>query len=106
MLSAKGHDAIHVGAIGMATATDVAILQHARQTGSVIFTLDADFHTLLAMSGAGSPSVVRIRIEGLKAPALVPIIAQVLARFGPQLLAGAVVSVARRRMSSRSLPLT
>jgi predicted nuclease of predicted toxin-antitoxin system len=45
---------------------DADILAYGRQELRVVVTLDADFHTLLALSGARSPSVVRIRIEGLR----------------------------------------
>jgi hypothetical protein len=31
-----------------------------------ICTLDADFHSILAVAGAASPSVVRIRQQGLR----------------------------------------
>ena len=34
-------------------------------------TLDADFHTMLIVTGMSGPSVIRIRMEGLKGPAIV-----------------------------------
>jgi len=37
-------------------------------------TLDADFHTLMVRSNATNPSVVRIRVEGLKTPALIALL--------------------------------
>jgi predicted nuclease of predicted toxin-antitoxin system len=56
-------DAIHVGDIGMAAASDAAIIDQARQDGRIIVTLDADFHSLIATSGAAKPTVIRIREE-------------------------------------------
>jgi predicted nuclease of predicted toxin-antitoxin system len=52
---------------GSPDASDAVILDYAREEGRVIVTLDADFHTLLALTGATFPSVVRVRIEGLRA---------------------------------------
>jgi len=52
----------------VATAADADLaasrVQHARREGQTIITLDADFHALLALSNAASPSVVRIRLRG------------------------------------------
>ena len=67
LLSENGLDAVHVGELGMAGAADEAILEYARTSGSVIVTLDADFHSLLALSGASEPSVIRLRVQRLKA---------------------------------------
>ncbi|HEV3039735.1 MAG TPA: DUF5615 family PIN-like protein [Candidatus Angelobacter sp.] len=61
-----GIEAVHVGDRGLATACDSKILTFAHQEGMVVVTLDADFHTLLALSGLTGPSVVRTRIEGLR----------------------------------------
>jgi predicted nuclease of predicted toxin-antitoxin system len=50
-LQELGHDAVHVGEIGMASATDRAILEEAAQRQAVVVTFDADFHALLALRG-------------------------------------------------------
>lgn len=57
----------HVGEVSMAKAADAEILKWAVQRGAVIVTLDADFHTMLTVSRARGPSVIRLRIEGLRA---------------------------------------
>jgi predicted nuclease of predicted toxin-antitoxin system len=65
-LRKQGIEAAHVGDKGLATASDSTILECGRQEGMVVVTLDADFHALLALSGLTGPSVIRIRIEGLR----------------------------------------
>ncbi len=70
LLRDAGIDTIHLGEIEMSAAEDAEIIQRAREEGRVVVTLDADFHTLLALDEATSPSVIRIRIERLRAPAL------------------------------------
>jgi predicted nuclease of predicted toxin-antitoxin system len=62
LLCEAGIDTIHVGNIGYAAAADADILEKGRQENRVIVTLDADFHALLALTEATSPSVIRIRI--------------------------------------------
>ena len=54
-------DVLHVGEVGLSTASDSKILDFARQQGMVVVTLDADFHAMLALSGAVRPSVIRVR---------------------------------------------
>jgi predicted nuclease of predicted toxin-antitoxin system len=65
-LAAGGIAAEHVSDLGMSTWTDEAILEAGRQRNAVVVTLDADFHRLLALSRSMRPSVIRIRMEGLK----------------------------------------
>lgn len=54
-----GYECAHVGEVGMSTAADEEILALARGTNDVVVTLDADFHTILAVFGAVGPSVIR-----------------------------------------------
>jgi predicted nuclease of predicted toxin-antitoxin system len=104
-LRALGIAAEHVGDGGMAAATDEAILESARLRQMVAVTLDADFHQLLAITGATSPSVIRIRIEGLKGDQLAQVLARVLSMAAKELDVGAVVSATATRIRVRSLPI-
>jgi len=65
LLRDAGIDTIHVGEIGMSEAEDAETIQRAREQERVVATLDADFHTLLALGEATFPSVIRIRVERL-----------------------------------------
>jgi predicted nuclease of predicted toxin-antitoxin system len=67
LLRESGWDVQHVSERGMSRAADAAIIDLARLEQRMVVTLDADFHALLAVSGATGPSVLRIRDEGLKA---------------------------------------
>jgi predicted nuclease of predicted toxin-antitoxin system len=89
----------------MSAASDGEILEHALQSGRVVCTLDADFHTLLALSGAIGPSVIRIRRQGMKGEFLAALIANVLPRVEQALSRGAVVSITEQSIRFRYLPL-
>ncbi len=104
-LVAAGITAEHVGDLGMAAATDQAILEFARQQQAIVVTLDADFHQLLAAARAVTPSVIRLRIEGWKGEQLAAILVQVVAAANAELTAGAVASVSANRIRVRSLPI-
>ena len=105
LLRDAGIDAIHTGEIGYATAEDVAILERARQEDRVVVTLDADFHALLALAGASSPSVIRVRIERLRAEAIAELVQTILADWSSELERGAVLTVQPGRIRFRHLPL-
>lgn len=105
LLRATGIDTVHTGEIGLATADDEAIIQVARQQERVIITLDADFHALLALSGADKPSVVRIRIEGLRAESLATLLQALLEERSSELDKGALMTVQLERVRIRFLPI-
>ena len=98
-------DSIHVGDIGMAASTDSEILKKALDESLTVITLDSDFHTILASLGNNKPSVVRLRIEGLKAKELAGIIKNVIESVKDEILNGAAISVNKKGIRVRSLPL-
>ncbi|MBM4128107.1 MAG: hypothetical protein FJ247_12285 [Nitrospira sp.] len=104
-LRTLGLEAEHVGGLGLATATDEAILAEGIARGAIVVTLDADFHAILARSGAVQPSVIRIRMQGLKGEDVGRVINQVVQAIETDLLAGAAVTVTERRLALRRLPL-
>ena len=63
-------DAVHVSHLGMAAATDEAIIGYARTNGYIFITLNADFHSLLALSGDSVPSVLTLSLKRMKADEL------------------------------------
>lgn len=105
-LRQAGLDAVHTGETGLAEAADVEIIRRATKEGRVIVTLDADFHTLLALTQTGQPSVIRIRIEGLRAEEFCGLLQQVLPQCAEELAAGAMVSVNDYQIRVRRLPIS
>jgi predicted nuclease of predicted toxin-antitoxin system len=105
LLREAGIDTVHVGEIGCSMADDAVILQRGRDEDRVVITLDADFHALLAFSRATTPSVIRIRIEGLYGQKAADLIQAVLARCAEDVKHGAVVTVQPGRIRIRRLPL-
>ena len=95
-LRGLGYECIHVGEIGMGKAADDEILAWSLGKNAIVVTLDADFHAILAVSGASGPSVIRLRIQGLGAQEVVELVQKVLAGFGSDLKRGSLVTVNRR----------
>lgn len=104
-LAVAGIVAEHVADLGMSAADDDVILDAAVQRNAVVVTFDSDFHQVLAVSGAMSPSVIRIRMERLKGDQIAAILKQVISTANAELSAGAVVSVTPSRIRVRSLPI-
>ena len=104
-LRTAGIESIHTGEIGLATATDSDILERARIDDRIAVTLDADFHALLARSAATTPSVIRIRIQGLRGEECARLLVQVLQLCTDDLMRGSAVTVQPGRVRVRELPL-
>ena len=103
-LRLRGWQVEHVGELGMGSASDADILNYARATGAIVITLDSDFHTLLALSGAIKPSVVRIRIEGLNAARFIELLERVWPIIEQDALRGSAITITEPQIRFRSLP--
>ena len=102
-LRSAGIECTHVGEIGMSASSDIEILDYARDAGRIVVTLDADFHTILVVSGMSAPSVIRIRREGLKGAAIATIVQEVLAAYAPDLASGCMIAVKHQKTTSHLL---
>jgi predicted nuclease of predicted toxin-antitoxin system len=105
LLTQQGFDTIHVSEIEMWAAEDTEIIQKAQAENRVVVTLDADFHSILALNNFSSPSIIRIRIERLRALALTQLIIDVIHQCQDELEHGAAVTVEPNRIRIRLLPL-
>lgn len=105
MLRERGVDAVHVTDILNAAIADAVILEEARTSERVVVTLDADFHALLAVNGWSSPSVIRIRRQGLSASDVRDLVLRLIADHEAALLSGTALSVRAHLVGIRKLPL-
>lgn len=95
----------HTGNVGLGEADDPEILAWARRQGRTVVTLDADFHRHLAADRSRFPSVIRLRLEGLRAEALTSLVLEICDRAADDLSAGAAVTVGEDlRCRIRRLP--
>ena len=90
---------------GLSAAPDQQILDYARSTDRVICTLDADFHSMLAVSGAAGPSVIRIRREGLRGAEVASLLKRVCSEVEDAIKAGSAITVTERAIRLRRLPI-
>lgn len=104
-LAQLGIAVTHVSDVGLALADDPTIIDHARINRQTIVTLDADFHAILALTHAIDPSVIRIRIEGLKSQECADVIGAVINKCKQELVGGAFVTVTSTDIRVRRLPI-
>ena len=100
-----GWDAVHTGEIGLCRATDAYLLEYARNENRTIVTLDADFHAILAVESLSKPSVIRIRLEGLKGREMATLLQKIWSKIQPEVDAGAMVTVTEKSIRIKSLPI-
>jgi len=106
LLRTAGHDVVHTGDIDLAMADDRDIVKTAAQQDRVIVSADTDFGTLLAESGATSPSVVLLRLRSpRRARQLAELLLANLDAVVDDLDSGAIVVLEDERIRVRRLPI-
>lgn len=104
-LAAQGHGCRHVGDIGMAQASDVAIMEEARGNKESIVTHDLDYGHLLAFSGELAPSVIIFRLRNTHPDNLFARITSTWPEIEQPLLKGAIVVLEDAALRIRKLPI-
>ena len=96
----------HVSDIGLSRAPDRDILNAARNDSRTLVTLDADFHTMLALDGTASPSVIGVRREGLKGRELAELLFAVWPKIEKDIVRGAMITVTENSVRIHELPIS
>ena len=104
-LKSAGWEAIHWSTVGNPRAEDKEIMAWARVQKHVVFTHDLDFGTLLALTRAGSPSVIQVRTQDVTPAAIGALVVNALRQFEGTLEKGALIVLDEARARARILPL-
>ena len=106
LLTAAGHDAIHLRDRAMERATDNAVLDFARLENRILISADTDFGFLLARAGSTRPSFLLLR-RGTerRAAEQAELILDNLGEVEDELAAGCVVVLTDEHVRVRRLPL-
>jgi len=104
-LARHGWSAVHWSTIGDPSAEDSALMAWALANGSVVFTHDLDFGTMLALTHATGPSVLQVRGQSVLPEDIGPVLIAALSQYKAALAAGALVVVDTKKSRVRVLPL-
>jgi predicted nuclease of predicted toxin-antitoxin system len=104
-LNKHGHTARHWRELGPPNAPDCEIMRWAVHHGAVVLTHDLDFARLLFQSGAKLPSVIQLRLDDVRPPAIGEDVILLLKQHEESLRGGVLITVQGHRSRLRLLPL-
>ncbi|WP_375470809.1 DUF5615 family PIN-like protein [uncultured Nostoc sp.] len=82
---------IHWSTIGNPREKDAIIMEWARTNSYIVFTHDLDFGTLLAATGADTPSVIQVRAQDILPNNIENLVISALNQFESLLESGALL---------------
>lgn len=100
-----GIEAVHWSKIGDPRARDAVIMEWARTNRYIVFTHDLDFGSVLAVTGAETPSVIQVRTQDVLPTSIETLIISALRQFESELEQGALVTVDQAQSRVRVLPI-
>lgn len=105
LLRQMGYDAVNASEIGMRLSPDIDYLIRAAADGSVVATLDADFHGLLATMQMRAPSTLHLRLHNPDEWLAATVIDSICKQYPVELLAGYAVTFKNSKTRLHSLPI-
>jgi len=105
LLREHGFEAVHWSSIGATDAHDDEIMQWARDNSAVVFTHDLGFGTTLALTRAGSPSVIQVRTQDVSPRHLGRMVVSALNAHREALATGALITVDEGKSRVRILSI-
>ena len=100
-----GWAALHWSTVGRATAADTEIMHYAAKHDYVVLTHDLDFSAILAATHGDKPSVIQLRSDDISPAAIGARVIAALRQIGPELEAGALLTIGPRQVRVRMLPI-
>ena len=104
-LSRQGHDAVNATDLGLHTATDVDIIILARREGRSIITADLDYPRLLALARATDPSLILFRGGDWSERDVRDRLGAILQGISATDISQSILTVDRKRVRRRRLPI-
>lgn len=105
-LRKSGHNVRHWRELGAPNAPDIEVMDWAFRNEAIVLTHDLDFTKLLFQSGAKLPSVIQLRLDDVRPPAIGEEVIQILTQHEESLRSGALITVKDHKSRLRLLPLS
>ncbi len=106
LLRDAGWQAVHWSTVGRGNEPDVEIMAYAAEQGCVVLTHDMDFGAILAATHGEKPRVIQLRMEDVTPQMAGSRVLAALRHMEQELESGALLTVDRRQVRVRMLPLT
>jgi predicted nuclease of predicted toxin-antitoxin system len=104
MLNAAGFEAVYWNTVGPSGASDIEIMEYAKENGCAVLTNDLDFSAILAATNGQKPSVIQIRGEDIRPETLFDSVAKALSIQTGAIEKGVVISIDSGKVRVHLLP--